>query len=150
MFTMMELNQRLIWYLFLNDTVPPLSNSDHMGVLINLSQKSPKAEKSQGRLIWRYAHADWDKACELINQFNWDSVLSDNIELSWKLWSKHFLSIMAQLIPNRVIPTRHNLPWLNKSIIQSMKKRNQLFKKGKRTGDFRQFKLARNRTLAQL
>ena len=132
------------------DTVPPLSNSDHMGVLIELSQKLPKAEKSQGRLIWRYAHADWDKACELINQFNWDSVLSDNIELSWKLWRKHFLFIMAQSIPNRVIPTGRNLPWLNKSIIQSMKKRNQLFKKGKRTGDFRQFKLARNRTLAQL
>ena len=49
------------------DTVPLLSNSDHMGVLIDLSQKSPKAEKSQGRLIWRYAHADWDKACELTN-----------------------------------------------------------------------------------
>jgi hypothetical protein len=57
---------------------------------------------------------------------------------------------MAQSIPNRVIPARRNLPWLNKSIIQSMKKRNQLFKKAKRTGDFRQFKLARNRTLARL
>ena len=41
------------------DTVPPLSNSDHMGVLVELSQKIPKAEKSQGRLIWRYAkHAN--------------------------------------------------------------------------------------------
>ena len=62
--------------------------------------------------------------CELVNQFNWDPIFSDNIELSWKLWRNHFLSIMAQLIPNRVILTRRNLPWLNKSIIQSMKKQN--------------------------
>ena len=57
---------------------------------------------------------------------------------------------MAKSIPNKVIPARRNLPWLNKSIIKSMKKRNQLFKKAKKTGNFRQYKLARNRTLAQL
>ena len=60
------------------------------------------------------------------------------------------MSVMAQSIPNRVIPTRRNLPWLNKSIVKLMRKRNQLFKKAKRTGNFHQFKLARNRTLAQL
>ena len=31
-----------------------------------------------------------------------------------------------------------------------MKKRNQLFKRAKKTGDFHQYRLARNRTLAQL
>ena len=30
------------------DTVPPLSISDHMGVLIKLFQESPKAEKVRG------------------------------------------------------------------------------------------------------
>ena len=29
--------------------------------------------------------ADWDKACELIETFGWDSLLSHDIELSWKL-----------------------------------------------------------------
>ena len=37
-----------------------------------------------------------------------------------------------------------------KSIIQSIRKRNRLFKRAKRTGDFSHYKLARNRTLAQL
>ena len=112
------------------DTTRPLSNSDHRGILMEPSQKSVKA-------------------CKLIDEFNWDSVLSENIELSWELWHKQFMSVMAQSIPNRVIPTRRNLPWLNKSIVKLMRKRNQLFKKVKRTGNFRQFKLARNRTLAQ-
>ena len=42
------------------------------------------------------------------------------------------------------------IPWLNKSIVKSMKKRNQMFKKAKKTGDFSHYRLARNRTLAQL
>ena len=120
------------------DTIPPLSNSDHREILMELSQNSVKAKKSQGRLIWRYSYADWDKACELIDEFNWDSILSENIELPWELWHKQFMSVMVQSIPNRVIPTRRNLPWLNKW--------NQLFKKAKRTGNFHQFKFACNHT----
>ena len=68
------------------ETIAPLSNSDHHGILINLSKKLVKADKSQGRLIWRYEYADWNKACELIDEYDWDSILSDDIELSWKLW----------------------------------------------------------------
>ena len=132
------------------DTVAPLSNSDHWGILIDFSKKQDKPDKSQGRLIWRYKYADWIKACELIDEFNWDSISTDDIELSWKLWHQQFMSIMNQTIPNRIIPTRRNLPWLNKSIVKLMRKRNQLFKKAKKTGDFSHYRLARNRTLAQL
>ena len=45
--------------------------------------------------------------------------------------------IVAELIPNKVIPTRRNLSWLNKSIVCSVKKRNLLFKQAKKTGDYR-------------
>jgi len=51
---------------------------------------------------------------------------------------------MSQTIPSRLLPSRRTLPWLNKSIVRSMKKRNQLFKRAS------QFKLARNRTVAML
>ena len=132
------------------DTIPPLSNSDHEGILMELSQKSIKTEKTQGRKIWRYTYADWDKASELIDEFNWDSILSRDIDQSWKQWHQQFMAIMAQSIPNTTIRTRRNLPWLNRSIVKSMKKRNQLYKKANKTGNFYQYKLARNRTLSQL
>ena len=48
------------------DTISPLSNSDHQGILIELNIKPANCDKSQGRLIWRYSHADWNRACELI------------------------------------------------------------------------------------
>jgi len=53
-------------------------------------------------------------------------------------------------IPSRLLPSRMNLPWLNKSIVRSMKKRHLLFKRAKRSDDFGQFKLAQNRTVAML
>ena len=131
-------------------TIPPLSNSDHLGIMVTLNRKPIKAEKIKGRLIWRYSLADWLKACQLIDDFDWDSILSRNVELSWKLWHQQFMLIMAESIPNKVIPTRRNLPWLNKTIISSMKKRNLLFKRAKQTGNYTCYKIARNRTLAQL
>ena len=79
------------------DTISPLSNSDHWGILMDLSKKPAKTVKTQGRQIWRYAYADWMKACELIDEFNWDSILSEDIELSWELWYHQF---MSQSIPN--------------------------------------------------
>ena len=102
------------------DTIPPLSNSDHRGILMELSQKSVKAEKSQDRLIWRYSYANWDKACKLIDENNWGSILSENIKLFWELWHKQFMSVMAQSLPNRVVSTNRKLPWLNKSIVKLM------------------------------
>ena len=97
---------------------------------MDLSKKPAKVAKTQGRLIWRYAYADRTKACELINDNNWDSILSGDIELSWKLWYHQFMSIMSQSIPNTIIHTRRNFPWLDSSIVKVMKKKNQLFKKG--------------------
>ncbi len=108
------------------NTIPPLSNSDHYGIVMELNRKPKKSEKSKGRLIWRHSYADWNTACELIDTFNWDSIMSDDIELSWKQWHQQFMSIMSQTIPNSLLPSRRNLPWLNKSIVRSMKKRNLL------------------------
>ena len=57
---------------------------------------------------------------------------------------------MKQTVPSSEIKTRRNLPWLNKSLIQSMWRRNMLFKQAKRTGDFSNYKHARNKTLEKL
>ena len=96
---------------------------------MELFQKPVKIEKMQGRLIWHFTHADWDKVCESIDKFNWDSILTQDIELSWKQLHRQFMSIMAESISNKVIPRRRNLPWINtEPIVKSMKKQNKLFK----------------------
>ena len=43
------------------------------------------------------------------------------------------MEIMDKCIPQVVLRSRHNLPWLNKSVIQAIRKHNSLFYAAKRS-----------------
>ncbi len=132
-------------------TIPPLANSDHNGLLVVTKWKTAaEAPTRRQRKIWRYTHANWDRARELIGNCNWDSFLSDDVNTSWSKWQQEFMSIMDQCIPKRLLPPSKNLPWMNKNLKQAMRRRNAFYKYGKRTGDYSKFKSARNRFVAQL
>ncbi len=131
-------------------TVPPLANSDHYGIFTSVKWNPVSAPSHRCRTIWRYSHADWDKARELISLRNWDLLLTDDVNISWSNWHKEFVSIMDQCVPKKTLPPGKNLPWMSKSLRQAMRKRNAKFKYGKRTGDYSQFKTARNKFVAQL
>ena len=60
------------------------------------------------------------------------------------------MSIMEECIPKTVLPPRKNLPWLNKNLTRAMKKRNQLYKRAKQSGDFSKYKHARNNIVSNL
>ena len=60
---------------------------------------------------------------------------------------------MQECIPQKTLPSRHNLPWLSKSLVQLMGKRNQLFsqaKRSKREVDLAKYRKMRNRVFSQL
>ena len=83
-------------------TIPPLLSSDHLGVSLAIKWKTPtKVIGSKPRHIWMYKNADFIKACDLIHTTNWDSLLSDNIDLSTENWTKKFLEIMEECIPQQ-------------------------------------------------
>lgn len=115
-------------------TLPPLSSSDHLGLSLAIKWKSnPKATYSKPRRIWIYKDADFSKARSLIQSTNWDSLLSDDVDLSTELWTKKFLEIMEECVPQRGLKRRRNLPWLTKSIVRHMRKRNSVFMRAKRS-----------------
>ena len=92
------------WAITVFYSIPALSNSDHLGLMANLSFKST-CRNPQGRVVWRYTHADWERACNLIHATDWFALLdSTDINLSWTNWSKAFLSIMDKCIP-KATPT---------------------------------------------
>ena len=129
--------------------IPPLSNSDHNGLLTRLLWRSSSSHNcpnhSKGRTVWLYRHADWAKAGDLIEDVDWESLLDDNIDISWSNWHNKFISIMEECIPKKRLPNRKNLPWLNRKLVTSMKKRNLLYRRAKRTGDFSKYRAARNK-----
>lgn len=123
-------------HLKLCTTIPSLANSDHMGLSIEyLLPTSTKRPQTARRTVWCYARGDFKKACELLQQTDWDSIFADeNVHKCWKRWHTVFMEVMHQCIPRRALPSRKNLPWINHSIIITMRRRNILYKKYKSTG----------------
>ena len=133
---------------------PPLSNADHKGIHMHTSWRPTSKHNSdnhcKGRIVWRYNQANWELANDLINCFDWNSLLSDNINETWTNWSQKFLSIMNECIPKKKLPNRKNLPWLSKKLINLIKWRNLLYKRAKLTGNFTKYKAMRNRVASEL
>ena len=121
--------------------IPPLANSDHFWNLYTYEVKSSRRVDRPQRVIWQYAHADWERACELLDAVNWNALYSDNINIFWEHWRKTFLDIMEQCIPKLRIYKQRNLPWLSASIQKAMQKRDRLFNK---YGYHAKYKVARN------
>ncbi len=130
--------------------IPPLANSDHNGLDLEIMWKASPSRTCSRRTVWRYTHAEFSKACDLISETDWNAIIcEDDIKKSWIQRQESFLSIMERCIPKKILPPkRRNLPWLNKSLVQSMRRRNALFKKAKRSNNplhLSQYKHARNR-----
>ena len=63
------------------------------------------------------------------------------------------MHIMNESIPKGTLPKRQNLPWLPKNLLQTMRKRNYLYRRAKTTGvprDMGQYRTARNKTVTML
>ena len=64
-------------------TIPALANSDHLGLCVSITAGSPRAcPKRSHRKIWRYAHANFERACEILDATDWDSLLPRVISTS--------------------------------------------------------------------
>lgn len=118
------------------NVIPPLGNSDHSGISVTLKwSRNPCRVKASKRTIWRYAHADFDKANRLIEATDW-SFLKDVscIDAVWDSWEQKFMSIMEECIPKATITQRRNLPWMNSHIRAKIRKRNNTYRKARTTG----------------
>lgn len=144
------------------DVIPPLSNSsqwgtdsDHCGVNLQLRWRcGGQHAKTFPRPIWRYAQADFPKACQLIDDFEWDSIFDESsVNESVKNWERKFLQIMDECIPKGILPKKRNLPWLTKNLVRAMRKRNFFFRRAKKSGlstHFQQYRNMRNKTVTMM
>ena len=105
--------------------MPPISNSDHNGFTLNWNWKSTCNLPNKNRWrVWRYVHADFDKANELLCNTDWDQLIApDSVDLLLSHWENHFMNIMEACLLSGVLPRRKNLPWLSKSIRCTIQRR---------------------------
>ena len=113
------------------ETLPPLANSDHLGIHLNLSVQLHKStSKPQLRKIWRYNYADFDRAMELLDEIEWETLLNgSDVDLYWSSLKNYFLQVMEICIPNAVVKVKKDLPWLNRTIKKAIQKQDTLYRK---------------------
>ena len=87
--------------------------------------------------IWRYAHADFVKACNLIENTNWDSVITGNVNEALANWENTYMQIMEECIPQKTISKKSNLPWLTRDILRVGRRRTLLYRRAKKSGSTR-------------
>ena len=76
-------------------------------------------------LLPQYKRADFVRANDLLCDLELHDILDpSDIHVSWSRFKAVFLDVMEQRIPRTVLPDRKNLPWLNKGIIQLIRRRN--------------------------
>ena len=94
-------------------TIPPLANSDHLGLDVSIKWRNiRRPAATHKRVIWKYAQADFGKACEMIDDTDWDRLLTDNINESLGNWQAKFIGIIEDCVPKKVLPKQRNLPWM--------------------------------------
>ena len=74
------------------------------------------------------AGRDDEKACELLNTYDWDQIFTDDVNYAWALWEQKFMVVMKECVPRVQITKQHCLPWVSKNLKRAMQKRNQLFR----------------------
>ena len=108
--------------------------------------------KVKSRKVWRYAHGDFDHACELLDSTDWNSLFSSgDINICWSSWKARFLEVMQLCIPQTTLRARRNLPWLTKQVIQAIRKRDAIFRRSKKCRSpviYQKYRAARNKVTA--
>ena len=109
--------------------IPSLANGDHNGLELFFKRKHcDKQVRITPRTIWRYKDADYRKACQMINETDWDDFLhEDDVDCSATNWHNRFMEIMSACIPQQSLKRRRNVPWLTKNITGHIRMRNAAF-----------------------
>ena len=117
---------------------PPLANADHNGLELLLKWKHcDKQVRVTSRTIWRYRDADFAKACQMIDEIEWDGLL--HVDLASFNWCNKFMEVMSTCIPKQSLKCRRNVPWLTKNISRHIRMRNAAFQAARKSAKPAQF-----------
>ena len=129
--------------------MPPFANSDHNFVFLQVKMKGSKEKaKATHRRYWRYDLTDFDKAWERIRDTDWNTLLKMMILTSGKTGF-----IYDECIPQTTSTAGSTAPWLNRKLVNGMRRRNVLFKRAKQlrtSASWLKYKIQRKKLVLNL
>ena len=129
----------------------PLSSSDHCCILLSLSTLKPPRPKPSKRKIWVYQQADFETATDKLANYHLDDSLP--IDSIWSKWSSHFMSIMTEEVPSKLVKRSNSIPYLTPELLKLIRKKHCLFKLAAASGAdhaWSKFRTIRNHTTSAL
>ena len=128
--------------------LPPVSNSDHYSILFSIRVDSCSSPNfTSPHLVWLYDHADFSLANQLLDSIPWSSILlPTDTETSWLIFRELFEKIIQKTIPSEMVYSSSNSksPWINQTILSTIKRRNMAFLTANRSGSPSKWQLFRN------
>ena len=121
-------------FLYSCSALPPLGNSDHIGLQLLVQVKNLKRKQGNQHILWNYNQGDFAKAKRMINATNWDQLFSTDMNISLQNWQSEFLHIMEACIPKSRPSSKRRLPWLTRRMLLLINKKNKLFRAWRQSG----------------
>jgi len=129
--------------------------ADHDMIYAEVSIR-PKLNKQVPRSMHVYRRADWESLKRHMSDFK-DSFLSTcegrSVNQLWIEFRDTLLKGIDKFVPTKTLSSKPSLPWLTQDIKRSMRKRDSLYQKHKRSGidkDRQDFIEARHRVKSML
>jgi len=113
--------------------LPPLAKSDHniLNVVLNVTTTI----RNKTTTSYGYSNANYRILEDKISQVDWvDEISNNKVTHVWELIGKHLNSFKENNIPKLNKSTSTDVPWLTKKLKKLIKKRNNLFKRYKKSG----------------
>lgn len=109
--------------------------SDHDATIIYI--KIPlKTNKVYKRLVWNYRQADFQKCNELIEAFNWGTIINsrNSMNTNCNNFTEKYMGIVQECVPRKEVTVRPNDKlWFNSDLRREIRKRDRLHKNAVRT-----------------
>lgn len=136
------------------DVLTPVTTSDHSVIVCDLSFKT-HTPKSYKRKVWYYDKADFDGFREALMYTDWSNCfLSADPDTMCETWTRQFLKICAEFIPNNVVTIRQNdKPFFNKHLRRKKRSLERVHRKARRSGeesDWADYRRLRNEYISNL
>ena len=129
-------------------TVPGIS--DHLAIIFDVNLK-PHIKKKPSRKVYQFHKADKislkTKAKAVLDKCIKSDPTKNDINTNWCTIESILINLLNDYVPYRTTKSRHNLPWITNEIKRSMRKRDRLFHRARKSNsniDWANFRKFRN------
>ena len=110
--------------------------SDHVIITFCINMK-PKIQQKPPRKIYNFQKADTSVLKQKVEEFTQMFLKSNpernSVDQNWETTRDSLQTIMDSTVPSKMSSSKRNLPWITRDLKRKMRKRDQLYKKARRT-----------------